>query len=150
MHSLLLLTYHCEVQTNGTDMIFHSEFGHNDGGSLSTTDNGRTDCFGGGSETCISPTTGETIYTYVFYLLQAGFVPIHHSLKNSLLTTPQQSHNNQRRTPARRITHTQQPLGNRHLLLLFPTLHRIRTVRCHLVRLARRIRGSRYLCCEYL
>lgn len=53
----------------------HSEFGHNDGGSLSTTDNGRTDCYGGGSETCISPTTGETVYTYVYYLLQAGFVP---------------------------------------------------------------------------
>ncbi|PQE04503.1 rhamnogalacturonan acetylesterase protein [Rutstroemia sp. NJR-2017a BVV2] len=48
------------------------EFGHNDGGSLSTTDNGRTDCPGAGSETCISPTTGETVYTYVFYLLQAG------------------------------------------------------------------------------
>ncbi|CAD6455916.1 53657b77-ffe7-4167-b5b9-758be6b849eb [Sclerotinia trifoliorum] len=48
------------------------EFGHNDGGSLSTTDNLRTDCFGGGSETCISPVTGETVYTYVFYLLQAG------------------------------------------------------------------------------
>ncbi|KAL3417405.1 GDSL-like Lipase/Acylhydrolase [Phlyctema vagabunda] len=48
------------------------EFGHNDGGSLATTDNGRTDCFGGGSETCISPTTGETVYTYVYYLLQAG------------------------------------------------------------------------------
>ncbi|OBT51290.1 hypothetical protein VE04_06681 [Pseudogymnoascus sp. 24MN13] len=48
------------------------EFGHNDGGSLSTTDNGRTDCFGGGSEVCISPTTGEKVYTYVFYLLQAG------------------------------------------------------------------------------
>lgn len=27
------------------------EFGHNDGGSLST-DNGRTDCFGDGTETC--------------------------------------------------------------------------------------------------
>lgn len=27
------------------------EFGHNDGGSLST-DNGRTDCFGAGEETC--------------------------------------------------------------------------------------------------
>lgn len=27
------------------------EFGHNDGGSLST-DNGRTDCFGDGAETC--------------------------------------------------------------------------------------------------
>lgn len=48
------------------------EFGHNDGGSLSTTDNLRTDCFGGGTETCISPVTGETVYTYVFYLLQAG------------------------------------------------------------------------------
>ncbi|RDW85145.1 carbohydrate esterase family 12 protein [Coleophoma cylindrospora] len=48
------------------------EFGHNDGGSLSTTDNNRTDCYGAGSETCISPVTGETVYTYVFYLLQAG------------------------------------------------------------------------------
>ncbi|ATZ47425.1 hypothetical protein BCIN_02g07100 [Botrytis cinerea B05.10] len=48
------------------------EFGHNDGGSLSTTDNLRTDCYGGGTETCISPVTGETVYTYVFYLLQAG------------------------------------------------------------------------------
>lgn len=28
------------------------EFGHNDGGSLSTTDNGRTDCFGEGTQTC--------------------------------------------------------------------------------------------------
>ena len=27
-------------------------FGHNDGGSLSTSDNGRTDCSGTGSETC--------------------------------------------------------------------------------------------------
>jgi rhamnogalacturonan acetylesterase len=52
--------------------VFCSEFGHNDGGSLSTTDNGRTDCFGGGSEVCISPTTGEKVYTYVYYLLQAG------------------------------------------------------------------------------
>jgi rhamnogalacturonan acetylesterase len=31
------------------------EFGHNDGGSLSN-DNGRSDCFGAGSETC------ETVY----------------------------------------------------------------------------------------
>ena len=29
------------------------EFGHNDGGSLST-DNGRSDCFGAGNETCAS------------------------------------------------------------------------------------------------
>lgn len=28
------------------------EFGHNDGGSLTPTDNGRTDCFGDGTETC--------------------------------------------------------------------------------------------------
>jgi rhamnogalacturonan acetylesterase len=28
------------------------EFGHNDGGSLATSDNGRTDCFGSGTETC--------------------------------------------------------------------------------------------------
>ncbi|KFY69132.1 hypothetical protein V496_00511 [Pseudogymnoascus sp. VKM F-4515 (FW-2607)] len=48
------------------------EFGHNDGGSLSTTDNGRTACFGGGTEVCISPTTGEKVYTYVFYLLQGA------------------------------------------------------------------------------
>ena len=48
------------------------EFGHNDGGSLSTTDNGRTDCFGDGTQTCISPTTGETVYTFVFYEVQAG------------------------------------------------------------------------------
>ncbi|KAH9924622.1 SGNH hydrolase [Epithele typhae] len=48
------------------------EFGHNDGGSLSTTDNGRTDCFGDSTQTCISPTTGETVYTFVFYEVQAG------------------------------------------------------------------------------
>ena len=48
------------------------EFGHNDGGSLSTTDNGRTDCPGDGEETCISPTTGETVYTFVFYEVEAG------------------------------------------------------------------------------
>ncbi len=48
------------------------EFGHNDGGSLSSTDNGRTDCGGDGTQTCISPTTGETVYTFVFYVVQAG------------------------------------------------------------------------------
>jgi rhamnogalacturonan acetylesterase len=35
------------------------EFGHNDGGSLST-DNGRTDCGGTGDETC------QTVYKYVW------------------------------------------------------------------------------------
>ncbi|KAI0770387.1 SGNH hydrolase [Fomes fomentarius] len=48
------------------------EFGHNDGGSLSTTDNGRTDCPGTGTEVCTSPTTGEKVYTFVFYEVQAG------------------------------------------------------------------------------
>jgi len=46
------------------------EFGHNDGGSLSTTDNGRTDCYGDGSETCTS-VTGATVQTYVTYLTNA-------------------------------------------------------------------------------
>lgn len=35
------------------------EFGHNDGGSLTPTDNGRTDCGGTGDETC------QTTYEYV-------------------------------------------------------------------------------------
>lgn len=35
------------------------EFGHNDGGSLTPTDNGRTDCFGDGDQTC------STTYKYV-------------------------------------------------------------------------------------
>ncbi|KAI0754625.1 SGNH hydrolase [Daedaleopsis nitida] len=48
------------------------EFGHNDGGSLSTTDNGRTDCAGTGTEVCTSPTTGEKVYTFVFYEVQAA------------------------------------------------------------------------------
>jgi rhamnogalacturonan acetylesterase len=47
------------------------EFGHNDGGSLSTTDNGRTDCLGSGSETCVS-VTGVTVQTYVTYLTLAA------------------------------------------------------------------------------
>ena len=48
------------------------EFGHNDGGSLSTTDNGRTACPGTGTEVCTSPTTGEKVYTFVFYEVQAA------------------------------------------------------------------------------
>jgi len=43
------------------------EFGHNDGGSLSPTDNGRTACGGAGSETCVSP-TGAIVQTYPTYL----------------------------------------------------------------------------------
>jgi len=47
------------------------EFGHNDGGSLSTTDNGRTDCVGSGTETCTS-VTGAIVQTYVTYLTNAA------------------------------------------------------------------------------
>ncbi|TGJ88655.1 hypothetical protein E0Z10_g7 [Xylaria hypoxylon] len=48
------------------------EFGHNDGGTPVTADNGRSDCPGAGTETCISSATGETIYTFVFYVIQAS------------------------------------------------------------------------------
>ncbi|KAI0407706.1 carbohydrate esterase family 12 protein [Xylaria palmicola] len=47
------------------------EFGHNDGGSPTSNDNGRSDCPGSGTETCISDKTGETVYTFVFYVAQA-------------------------------------------------------------------------------
>ncbi|KAI8633892.1 carbohydrate esterase family 12 protein [Xylariaceae sp. FL1651] len=48
------------------------EFGHNDGGSPESNDNGRSDCPGAGTQTCISDTTGETVYTFVFYVVQAA------------------------------------------------------------------------------
>ncbi|KAF7559179.1 hypothetical protein G7046_g4984 [Stylonectria norvegica] len=48
------------------------EFGHNDGGSPESSDNGRSDCPGTGTQTCISDTTGETVYTFVFYVVQAA------------------------------------------------------------------------------
>ncbi|KAI1361333.1 carbohydrate esterase family 12 protein [Xylaria arbuscula] len=48
------------------------EFGHNDGGSPESADNGRSDCPGAGTETCISDATGETVYTFVFYVIQAA------------------------------------------------------------------------------
>ncbi|KAE8410705.1 SGNH hydrolase-type esterase domain-containing protein [Aspergillus pseudocaelatus] len=48
------------------------EFGHNDGGSPESNDNGRSDCPGAGTETCISDATGETVYTFVFYVVQAA------------------------------------------------------------------------------
>jgi len=47
------------------------EFGHNDGGSLSKTDNGRTDCGGSGSETCTTA-AGVVVQTYVTYLTNAA------------------------------------------------------------------------------
>ena len=48
------------------------EFGHNDGGSPNNNDNGRSACPGEGTETCVSDTTGETVYTFNFYIIQAA------------------------------------------------------------------------------
>ncbi|KAH8653800.1 SGNH hydrolase-type esterase domain-containing protein [Xylariales sp. PMI_506] len=48
------------------------EFGHNDGGTPTSADNGRSDCPGAGTETCISDATGATVYTFVFYVIQAA------------------------------------------------------------------------------
>lgn len=49
------------------------EFGHNDGGSLTPTDNGRTACFGTGSETCSTTYDGvaETVLTFPAYIENA-------------------------------------------------------------------------------
>ncbi|EJD34903.1 hypothetical protein AURDEDRAFT_140474 [Auricularia subglabra TFB-10046 SS5] len=57
--------------TSGDTVII--EFGHNDGGSLST-DNGRTDCPGAGNETCQTVFNGvqETVLTYPAYLQNAA------------------------------------------------------------------------------
>ncbi|TDZ15667.1 Rhamnogalacturonan acetylesterase [Colletotrichum orbiculare MAFF 240422] len=48
------------------------EFGHNDVGSPRSNDNGRSVCSGQGAETCVSDTTGETVYTFVYYIIQAS------------------------------------------------------------------------------
>ncbi|KAH8846856.1 hypothetical protein MCOR27_007700 [Pyricularia oryzae] len=48
------------------------EFGHNDGGSPNKNDNGRSDCPGSGTEVCYSDKTGEAVYTFVFYYIQAA------------------------------------------------------------------------------
>lgn len=48
------------------------EFGHNDGGSPNKNDNGRSDCPGTGKEVCYSDKTGEAVYTFVFYVVQAA------------------------------------------------------------------------------
>ncbi|KAI9926097.1 hypothetical protein ASPWEDRAFT_169961 [Aspergillus wentii DTO 134E9] len=50
------------------------EFGHNDGGSLSSSDNGRTDCPGTGDETCTTTYDGqtETVLTFPAYLENAS------------------------------------------------------------------------------
>jgi len=47
------------------------EFGHNDGGSLTPTDNGRSDCIGAGTETCTTA-AGVVVQTYVTYLTNAA------------------------------------------------------------------------------
>ncbi|KAI1866750.1 uncharacterized protein JN550_007603 [Neoarthrinium moseri] len=50
------------------------EFGHNDGGSLTPTDNGRSDCFGEGTQTCSTTYNGvaETVLTYPAYYEKAA------------------------------------------------------------------------------
>ncbi|RDW69969.1 SGNH hydrolase-2 [Coleophoma crateriformis] len=58
-----------DVVTSGDWVII--EFGHNDGGSLSTTDNLRTDCYGAGSETCTS-VNGDIVQTYPTYITAAA------------------------------------------------------------------------------
>ncbi|GAB7346901.1 hypothetical protein MBLNU459_g1974t1 [Dothideomycetes sp. NU459] len=49
------------------------EFGHNDGGSPTPTDNGRSDCPGADSETCATTYNGvaETVQTFPTYLKNA-------------------------------------------------------------------------------
>ncbi|TVY45563.1 Rhamnogalacturonan acetylesterase [Lachnellula occidentalis] len=47
------------------------EFGHNDGGSLTPTDNLRSDCAGSGSETCTTA-AGVVVQTYPTYLTAAA------------------------------------------------------------------------------
>ncbi|KAJ5377138.1 CAZyme family CE12 [Penicillium cataractarum] len=60
-----------EVQSGDWVII---EFGHNDGGSLTPTDNGRTDCSGTGDETCTTTYDGvtETVLTFPKYLENAA------------------------------------------------------------------------------
>ncbi|EJT79993.1 rhamnogalacturonan acetylesterase [Gaeumannomyces tritici R3-111a-1] len=48
------------------------EFGHNDGGSPRSNDNGRSACPGTGTETCVSDKTGETVYTFPYYVIQGA------------------------------------------------------------------------------
>lgn len=49
------------------------EFGHNDVGSPNgANDNGRSVCGGAGTEVCTSGKTGEKVYTFVFYVIQAA------------------------------------------------------------------------------
>jgi rhamnogalacturonan acetylesterase len=68
------------------------EFGHNDGGSPTSNDNGRSDCPGSGTETCISDKTGETVYTFVFYVIQASKLML---AKGATVILSSQTPNNQ-------------------------------------------------------
>lgn len=60
-----------KVQPNDIVVI---EFGHNDGGGLGSSDNGRSVCPGEGNETCKSTYNGQsvTVLTYSAYLTNAG------------------------------------------------------------------------------
>lgn len=58
------------LATSGDIVVI--EFGHNDGGTPESSDNGRSDCPGSGTETCVSDATGATVYTFVFYVVQAA------------------------------------------------------------------------------
>jgi rhamnogalacturonan acetylesterase len=68
------------------------EFGHNDGGSPRSNDNGRSACPGYGTETCISDKTGETVYTFVFYVIQAARL---YTAKGATVILSSQTPNNQ-------------------------------------------------------
>lgn len=59
-----------DLATTGDIVVI--EFGHNDGGSPESSDNGRSDCYGDGTETCTSDADGSTVYTFVFYVVQAA------------------------------------------------------------------------------
>ncbi|KAK4561535.1 hypothetical protein LTR86_004853 [Recurvomyces mirabilis] len=49
------------------------EFGHNDGGSPTTSsDNGRSDCPGTGATTCKSGIDGSTVHTFDYYITAAA------------------------------------------------------------------------------
>lgn len=48
------------------------EFGHNDGGSPESSDNGRSDCPGDGEEVCTSDSDSSTVYTFVYYMTKAA------------------------------------------------------------------------------
>jgi rhamnogalacturonan acetylesterase len=58
------------IDTISSGDIVIIEFGHNDGGSLTPTDNLRSDCVGAGNETCTTD-AGVIVQTYPTYLTNA-------------------------------------------------------------------------------